>query len=205
MRLATVAALVVSLAVLAVPFRFGEFSIWLVMRSLLPGFSSISDPTRIIYIYELVATLWAGWFISRLRPRSPVRVSAALLILLLLVVSPNFFAFGFQRPRETYARWVDAPVAKDPSCRSFVIKAASAAYGERPDNAWTTYPMDAMWVALRHSIPTLNGYSAWSPPGYAIGNPHDAGYNAAVDRWIADHSLRGVCVFDIEKRTMTPW
>ena len=205
LRGAAFAALFVSLAVLAVPFRFGQFSIWLVMRDLLPGFSAISDPTRIIYVYELAATLWAGWFISRLRPGSPLRVSAALLILLLLVVHPNFLAFDFLRPRETYARWVEAPIAKDPSCQSFVIKAASAAYGERPNNAWTTYPMDAMWVALQHSIPTLNGYSAWSPPGYSIGNPHDAGYKAAVDRWIADHSLRGVCVFDIESRTMTPW
>ena len=129
LRLATVAALLASLAVLAVPFRFGEFSIWLVMRDLLPGFSSISDPTRIIYIFELAAAVWAGWFISRLRPRSPLRVSAALLILLLLIVHPNFPALDFLRPRETYARWVEAPVAIDRSCQSFVIKAASAASG----------------------------------------------------------------------------
>jgi hypothetical protein len=205
LRRVTVAALFVSLAVLAVPFRIGDFSIWLVMRHLLPGFSSISDPTRIIYVYELAAALWAGWFISQLRPTSVLRVFAAVLILLLLVVRPNFVALDFLRPRETYARWVEAPVTKDPSCRSFVIKAASAAYGERPHNAWTTYPMDAMWIALRHSIPTLNGYSAWWPAGYGLGNPHDAGYGAAVDSWIADHSLRGVCAFDIETRTMTPW
>ena len=205
LRRITIAALVVSLAVLAVPFRFGGFSIWLWMRDLLPGFSSISDPARIVYIYELAAALWTAWFISQLRPASLLRIFAAVLILLFLVVHPNLVALGFHRPRATYARWVEAPVTKDPSCRSFVIDAASAAYGERPHNAWTTYPMDAMWVALRYSIPTLNGYSAWNPPGYGIGNPHDADYHAAVDRWIALHALRGVCRFDVENRTMTPW
>lgn len=204
LRGVTIGALFVSLAVLAIPFRVGDFSIWLVMRNLLPGFSSISDPTRIIYVYELAVAVWAGWLISRLPPHSVWRVVAAVLILLPLVFSPNFVSFDFSRPRETYARWVEAPVTKDPSCQSFVIKAASSAYGDRPNNAWTTYPMDAMWVALQHSIPTLNGYSAWNPPGYPIGNPHDAGYDAAVDHWIADRSLRGVCTFDIEKRTMTP-
>ena len=198
------AGLLVSLAVLAVPFRLGDFSVWVVMRHLLPGFSSISDPTRIIYVFELAAAVWAGWFISRLREGSALRGAAAVVVLLLLIAPPNFVSFGFQRPRETYARWVEAPIAKDAACRAFVIKPASAAYGERPDNAWTTYPMDAMWVALRHGIPTLNGYSAWSPPGYSIGNPHDADYDAAVDRWIANQSLRGVCDFDIERRTMTP-
>jgi hypothetical protein len=204
-RFAATGALLVSFIVLAIPFRFGDVSVWTVMRHLLPGFSSISDPTRIIYIYELAAALWIGWFISRLPRGSVFRVSATVLILLLLVIHPNIVALDFLRPRETYARWVEAPIVKDPSCRAFVIKAASAAYGERPNNAWTTYPMDAMWVALRHSIPTLNGYSAWAPPGYSIGNPHDPDYHAAVDRWIAHRSLTGVCVFDVEKRTMTPW
>ena len=205
LRRVTVVTLVVALAVLAIPFRFGNFSIWLAMRAVLPGFSSISDPTRIIYVFELAAALTAGWVISRLAPASVLRMAAAILILLLVVVPPNVVRFDFLRPRETYARWVEAPVTRDPSCRSFVIKAASAAYGERPNNPWTTYPMDAMWVALRHSIPTLNGYSAWAPPGYAIGNPHDAGYKTAVDAWIKHRALTGVCGFDIETRTMTPW
>ena len=205
LRLLALTALSVSLLVLAIPFWFGNFSIWLAMRDLLPGFSAISDPMRIIYVYELAAALWVGWFLSRLRPNSILRVSAAVLVLILLVIRPNLVTLDFLRPRDTYARWVAAPVQKDPSCQVFFIKPASPAYGNRPNNAWSTYIMDAIWVALRHSIPTLNGYSAWDPPGYGIRNPHDRDYYKDVAAWIRLHSLRGVCVFDVEARTMTPW
>ena len=205
LRLLALAALCVSLLVLAIPFRFGSLSIWLAMRNLLPGFSAISDPLRIIYVYELAAALWVGWFLSRLTANSIVRVSAAALVQILIVVQPNLVTLNFLRPRETYARWVEAPIRKDPSCRAFFIRNASPAYGDRPNNPWTTFHLDAMWVALRYSIPTLNGYSAWNPPGYAIGFPHEPGYDKAVAQWIRLHELSGVCAFDVEARTMTPW
>jgi hypothetical protein len=204
LRVAALAALSISLLVLAIPFRFGSFSVWMAMRALLPGFSSISDPLRIIYVYELAAVLWIGWFLSRLRPHSAVRLPAAAVVVILIAIQPNVVRLAFLRPRETYARWVEAPIRRDPSCRVFYIKNASPAYGERPNNPWTTFHMDAMWVALRYSIPTLNGYSAWTPPGYAIGFPHEPGYDKAVADWIDLHKLRGVCAFDVEARTMTP-
>jgi hypothetical protein len=205
LRLLALSALLVALLVLAIPFRFGTFSIWLAMRDLLPGFSSISDPMRIIYVYELAAALWSGWFLSRLTPNSIFRRAIAVLVLILLVVQPNIVALDFLRPRETYARWVEAPIQIDPSCRAFFIKSASPAYGERPNNPWTTFHMDAIWVSLRHSIPTLNGYSAWNPPGWGIGDPRDPGYDKAVADWIKLRELSGVCAFDVEGRTMTPW
>ena len=148
--------------------------------------------------------LWIGWFLSRLRPHSAVRLPAAAVVVILIAIQPNVVRLAFLRPRETYARWVEAPIRRDPSCRVFYIKNASPAYGERPNNPWTTFHMDAMWVALRYSIPTLNGYSAWTPPGYAIGFPHEPGYDKAVADWIDLHKLRGVCAFDVEARTMTP-
>ena len=205
LRISALAALSVSLLVLAIPFRLGSLSVWMAMRMLLPGFASISDPVRIIYVYELAAVLWIGWFLSRLTPNSAVRLSAATLVVVLLVVQPNLIRLEFLRPRETYARWVEAPIRKDPSCRAFFIKNASPAYGERPNNPWTTFHLDAMWVALRYSIPTLNGYSAWNPPGYAIGFPHEPGYDKAVADWIGLHKIVGVCAFDVEARTLTPW
>jgi hypothetical protein len=70
---------------------------------------------------------------------------------------------------------------------------------------WSLYGVDAMFISLAHSIPTLNGYSAWEPAGWQLANPQEPTYLAAVDRWIEQNSLRNVCMLDIEKRTMTPY
>jgi hypothetical protein len=65
------------------------------------------------------------------------------------------------------------------------------------------YSGDALFVSLDHSIPTLNGYSAWTPPGWALANPQESTYQENVSRWIAQNRLDNVCELDIERRTMS--
>jgi hypothetical protein len=65
--------------------------------------------------------------------------------------------------------------------------------------------MDAAFIALNHSLPTLNGYSAWAPIDWDLANPQEPTYPGRVARWIESHNLRDVCALDIEARTMTPY
>ncbi len=195
-------AALVSAVVLLVPFRFGDFSIWRVLVEPLPGYGVIRDPKRIIYLYELAAVLAAGVFISRVRGGWLLRHAIVVVLAALLIIGWRRTTLDFLRPNDTYAQWIEAPIAVDPSCRSFVARVASPAYLERPGSAWSLYHLDAMWIALRHSVPTLNGYSAWNPTGWAIGNPHEPGYTDAVRDWSARHRLTGVCELDIEARTI---
>ena len=123
-----------------------------------------------------------------------------LLVLLWADWNPEVFYFG--RPRSVYAQWVKAPIDTDPSCRSFFIKGASQAYMSRSFHMWSLYNIDSMFIALDHRIPTLNGYSAWSPTGWGLANPQEPGYEKAVRQWIEEHKLKDVCEFDIEKRKM---
>lgn len=193
---------VVSLLVLLMPLRLGDFSIWRTAFEPLPGFSAIRDPKRIIYVYELAVALTVGWFLARLPRGSLLRVSTALLVVAVVVAHRHVPSFVILRPNTVYARWVDAPIDIDPGCRSFYIKPASNVYSDRPNSAWTVYHLDAMYIAFAHSLPTLNGYSAWAPPGWGIGNPQEAGYLDAVRKWIDQNKLENVCELDIERRTM---
>ena len=111
----------------------------------------------------------------------------------------------FMRPDNLYAQWVEAPIAVNSSCRSFFIKPASPEYAARAADRRAVYAIDSMFVALKHSIPTLNGFSAWAPAGWNLANPEDPGYTAVVRDWIDRHRLEGVCEFDIEQRTMKPF
>jgi hypothetical protein len=195
----------VSFVVIILALKFGDMSPWQATIGRLPGFSVIRAPRRIIPLYELAIALLAGLFLARLPERSILRRGIPLLVGLLLVMNWNPERFDFQRPNETFGRWVEAPIAIDPACRSFFMKPASAAYMSRSGHMWSLYGVDAMFVSLDRGIPTLNGYSAWGPPAWELANPQDPVYFQFVDRWIEQHGLRDVCEFDIEQRTMTPY
>jgi len=201
-RLWTLWFLVVSAIVFLVPLRFGSFSLWRSFFEPLPGFAAIRDPKRIIYLYELAVVLAA----AALMMRSAARFRAVVIAIALVLMATNWNreTFAFQRPIAVYDAWVAAPIHIDPSCRSFFIKGASADYMSRSPNMWMLYGIDSMFVATRHSIPTLNGYSAWTPTGWDLGNPQEGDYPERVDRWIRRNSLTNVCAFDIERRTMAP-
>ena len=197
--------LCVSLLVLVIPLRWHNFSVWRAFFEPLPGFGAIRDPKRIAYLYELGAVFVAALFVMRVPKTSPLRVIVPCLVLLLLAADWNRERFDFNRPREPFDRWVAAPIAADPSCRSFFIKGASAGYMSRSFHMWSLYNIDAAFIALERRIPTLNGYSAWAPEGWGLANPQEADYQQRVDRWIDSHRLGGVCALDIEDRTMRPY
>ncbi len=194
----------VSLIVLLIPLRFNELSLWQTVFAPLPGFSVIRDPKRIIPLYELTATLVLALILTRLHARSAFRVIAGAFVCVLLVTARNPERFDFLRPIPIFARWVEAPIDIDRSCRSFFIKAGSPEYRSRSDNTWSLYGIDSIFVSLNHSLPTLNGYSAWYPRGWTFTDPGDRNYTAAVQQWITTHDLSGVCQLDLDARTMKP-
>jgi hypothetical protein len=194
--------LLVSILVLLIPLRFDGFSSWKTVFAPLPGLSVIRDPGRIIPLYGLAVVLLAAVFLAQLPPRSISRNCIIALAVVLLVSDWNPEVFDFGRSRGVYARWVKAPIEIDRSCRSFFIKGASQTYMSRSFHMWSLYNIDAMFIALDHSMPTLNGYSAWSPDGWGLANAQEPGYAAAVRQWIDRHNLEDVCALDIERRTI---
>jgi hypothetical protein len=195
-------AVAVSLVVLVIPLKVGDFSIWLMFFRHLPGFSVIRDPTRIIYLYELAVVLAAGLFLRAVR-RSPVwRVCVCLLLLFFIVTEHNSDVLDYKRPVAVYRRWVAAPIDIDRACRSFYIRGASDQYMSRSPHKWALYNIDAMFVSMKDGLPTLNGYSAWYPEGWNLLHPEEADYINEVRRWIGKYELKGVCEFDVEARTM---
>jgi hypothetical protein len=196
-------AVLVSAAVLLVPLTFGNFSIWRMLFEPLPGLSVVRDPKRIAYVYELAAVVAVGAFLGRLPRRSLLRLAIGLSLFAVVIGDRNPTVFEFLRPNEAFDRWVGGPIQIDSSCRSFFIKPASAAYGRREGDISPVASVDAMFVSLKHSLPTLNGYSAWAPDGWELANPRAPQYADRVRDWVSRHRLAGVCEFDIERRVMT--
>lgn len=197
----------ISLLIVVVPLRYGDLSFWTVLFGWLPGLSPIRDPARIIHVYELGVVLAAALVLRSLPRRSWPRLAVAAMALLLLVMTTRWQppTIHFGRPRSVFNEWVLERIEVDPSCRSFFIKGASERYMSRSGHMWSLYAMDSMFIAMKHSIPTLNGYSAWTPTGWYLANPQESDYLTAVNQWIVGHNLRDVCQLDIDARTMTPY
>jgi hypothetical protein len=194
----------VSFVVLLIPLRVPDFSVWRAVVEPLPGFAAIRDPKRIIHVFELAAAIVTALFLASLPATSISRNAITLFLVCVIVTEPYLNRFHYGRSIATYERWVAAPMAIDPACRSFYIKRASDEYMARSDNMWGLYNIDSVFVALNHGLPTLNGYSAWFPDGWRLLNPQETGYDEEVQRWIDRHALTGVCEFDVAARTMTP-
>ena len=156
-------------------------------------------------MYELVAVLAVGLFLARLPTTSALRRALPLAVLTLLAADWNPEVFPYGRPIAVYRQMVEAPIQIDPSCRSFFIKGASDRYMARSGHMWSLYGIDAMFIAIDHAMPTLNGYSAWEPAGWGLANPQEPAYPGRVSEWIERHDLQGVCALDIEARSMTPY
>jgi hypothetical protein len=75
----------------------------------------------------------------------------------------------------------------------------------RADDKRGLYNIDAMFIALRYSMPTLNGYSAFEPEAWGLANPHLPDYLKRVNEWIDRYGLRNVCALDIDNRIMRPY
>jgi hypothetical protein len=195
-------AVLISLIVLVMPLQINGFSVWLAFFRHVPGFNVIRDPTRIVFVYELAFVLAAALLLTRLRGRPLYRVGICLLCLYFVATDSRPDRLGYERPVSLFHRWVEAPIAVDPGCRSFYMKKASPAYTSRSDNMWSLYAGDAMFIALRVGLPTLNGYSAWGPEGWELTNPPEPAYPERVRTWVKRNNLKGVCELDIEARTM---
>lgn len=203
-RLATLWFILAALLVVLIPLQFDGFSLWTTVFQVLPGASAVRDPKRMLDAFELTLVLGTGLLLARM-PSRATRLCTMAVLATLVLSGWRTTTFRFARPNDIFARWVESPIAIDPSCRAFLMLPASRAYSSRPGAAWSVYGLDAMFIALRHRIPTLNGYSGWSPEGWAVANPEVPNYLDVAALWIRDHSLTHVCALDIEGRTMRPF
>jgi len=197
-------AFVISAFVFVMPLRIGGRAIWLSFFRYVPGFSVIRDPTRVIFQYELAFIVAAGLLMARLRPQPAYRLGVCLALLFFMVTDHRTDVLAYDRPVSVFHRWVESPIDIDPACHSFFIKPASREYMKRSVNVWALYGGDALFIALKQGVPTLNGYSAWGPEGWDLMNPPESDYRDKVRGWIALNGLTGVCELDVDARTMRP-
>jgi hypothetical protein len=186
-------------------------SLWHLVWRLVPGAAAIRLTFRFQYqlslavVVVVIAALSTAW--DRITTRAawssepPRRV--ALPAIIAIIAGSAWLAFeevnltrthGVHR-QEELARLASVP-SPGPRCQSFSIRQSSPV---RPPNP-IALQIDAMLIAERLTLPTVNGYSGFTPPGWHLENPQAPQYPDLVNRWSGAHGLSQVCTLNLSTR-----
>jgi hypothetical protein len=185
----------VFLATLRLP---NDASLWSVTRVAVPGGVAIRAVARVGALLLFPAAAGLALFFESRRGRSPAWLLVGLA--LVVVVEQLNVSHGYDK---RFEEWKIARMARelDPSCSAFLLVTTGIAFD-------TDVHDDAMWVALATGVPTVNGRSGATPPGWELGrawlaDEHDRDrVDAALAAWIARHGLDDarVCRIEIDRR-----
>jgi hypothetical protein len=183
------AALALILTLILLGLATTTIPVWRYLHHHLPGANAIRVTQRITVVLHLGAAATAALFLARI-PRFALPLAA-----LLLLEQFNFSTYpGFSR--RGY-QWTQARLAhsRPPACQAFFLARYSGVNEERI--------LDAMLLAERLQIPTLEGYSGFAPTGW----PTDLNLpdrDQLITAWAKPRARnRQICSLDYESARWT--
>lgn len=186
--------------------RIGTISLWVLVHSLVPGASGLRVVLRyqlflVLPLLILIGVTYRARFAALLQNR-PV-VAAALVVLL---VAEQVNLGGQTRFRRSEVAELDAIPAPPAGCRSFYVVTARRAepmFISPLLNDLYPHNVDAMYLAGRWRVPTINGFSTFNPPDWNFAKPFAPDYEARIAAYASAHRLDGLCRLDM--RQTQPW
>ena len=181
----------------------GSITGWAVVWWLVPGASAIRVPQRIDLVIDVgVVLVCVAGMKALLEAQSGhrvrIRLAVVLLSLALLAEQVN------SMPTHLISRLGEAQrfgrIPPPPKrCSAFFISNE----GPGEVNPLVTQT-DAMLIAQQFDIPTLNGYSSWSPKGWNFYQAVNDSGNAAIDWALRRGVNRGLCGLDLAEGRWFP-
>jgi len=187
--------------------QFWRASPWGLVFEMVPGAKGLRAVSR----YQLWLTLpflllaVAAWRErATLLVRSKPWLAVAILVLLvaenLSAETPALLSRSLQRE----ALWRISP--PPPDCASFYVVATrrhEPMFLNPERNAIYPHNVDAMFLAERWRVPTINGFASFTPPDWKFASPLAADYQARVLAYARRHRLADLCRLDV--RQVRPW
>lgn len=181
--------------------RIWQVSPWLLVHFLVPAASGVRVVLRYQLFLVLPVLLLVGiHFRDKLGDIWRRRPFLALGLVASLVIEQ----INFAHPAELSRRWQSAAFDRVPpppaDCRVFYVVAArppEAAYVDSHQDALYSHNVDAMFLAERWRLPTINGFSTFTPPNWNFSEPQASDYDARVRAYAKKYDLRGLCRLDV--------
>lgn len=183
--------------------KVGNYSLWWAVWKFVPGGSAIRVPMRLQLMTSLTTVIGVVLILSQWRASTffgtgrwfRAAIFAGLIGVMVteqINLSPN----AHVSRSEELARLDAIPVPNE-QCK--VIYALYSSGHLRP--AWALQ-IDAMLIAQKIGIPTINGYSGWDPQEWGLADIHQPGYFVEVEKWLERHGLTDeACALDLATYT----
>jgi hypothetical protein len=181
--------------------KVGEYSLFWFVWHLVPGASALRSGTRaqimtngfvVVVVAIVLARLMQGIASRRLRV-------AAWALALLCVAEQVNVASNHKLSRAEEVAALRAVAAPPTACKSFYVAPHDLERGP------TIQQVDAMLIAQRAGVPTLNGYSGWAPPKWTMYDTGTPSYYSNAWRWAAANGVTdGLCRYDVVQRQWLP-
>lgn len=201
------AALVVATTLFyMIGFNYGNnHSPWFYVNEFLPGAKAIRAVSRYVIFLTLPMAIAFAFLLEKgikraakyRRKRTRIALIAVLTIVAAFGVFEQFGVFkiggtGFsKRVEEAYLSAMAAKLSSD--CTTFYITPGSGDHGP------FEYQYDAMLISIMTGIPTLNGYSGHTPPGWELYLVNNGDYEDNVRKWVESQHIQGrVCRLEVD-------
>jgi hypothetical protein len=160
----------------------GILNLWRFVYAYVPGAAAIRVPSRVILLILIPLAIGFAIAWERLPSRWGWKYATLLALLCLLEQGVTTTTFDKLEARAR-ARAIAAAVAAAGPPRTFFYSSSRPGL---PD--WNDH-VDGMWAEIASGVPTINGYSGFSPPGW---NPlYAAAVRSSRDEGRVRHDLLG--------------
>ena len=205
-RAVIIAGPAVYIALFFVTIKIHDQSMFLVLFKLVPGAGAIRSGYRAMIVANFFAVISVALAIGRISLMSSryspadlkVKFTRAAVVALMVlgVVEQVNLAQGSLVSRAFERAHFDNVSAAPSDCRSFYI-------ATEPGQPSTIVQIDAMLVAQRIGIPTINGYSGNFPFEWDLYNATDVNYERNARAWAAHRGIEaGLCRLDMATGTL---
>lgn len=194
LRIAVLATFCCVAFMMLVMVKVGEFSFFWFVWHLVPGASALRAGGRAQIVINGFVVAVVAIVLTRLLREMPsrrLRLVVWALVLVCVFEQVNVVSnHNLSRAEEMAAlRRVPAPL---PDCESFYVSPHAVERGA------TIQQINAMLIGQLVRVPTLNGYSGWSPPRWSLYDTNTASYRKNAWLWASSHGLRnGLCEYDV--------
>ncbi len=203
-KTAVVIALGLSLVTcLLLQLRWFGLRPWYVVWALVPGASAIRTTFRFQIVLNLIAAILVALALDRIRcwsaARAPLvgKVTAGLIAGFLVVEQLNRAPPVFSRAEQL--AWLGSMAAPPAQCRAFYLAPGSLPAG----TPWWALQSDAMLLAVRFGLPTVNGNASIYPAHWQLRDLSKPDYAQDLRDWTARHNLASA-LCGLQSRT-GPW
>lgn len=186
--------------------RLGQLSPWHLVYLLVPGAHGLRVVLR-FQLFLILPALVTVALVQRDRILHALRYRPMLasVVVVLLVSEQLGTVASAELSRANQAELLSLP-PPPASCSAFyVVKARrnEPVYFDKEADSLYPHNVDAMFLAERWRVPTINGWSTFNSPDWNFAASTNSNYEARVHRYATVHGLKGLCRLDA--RSAQPW